>query len=62
MKKLWRKLFPFKHDFDLENPTYKMVFDYKISIFKCKKCDKTLMLELWQMKSLPRCMARGCVK
>ena len=49
-----------KHDFDLENP---QVVDSGILLFTkfiCKNCGKSLCLDKWQMKKLPRAMAYGC--
>jgi hypothetical protein len=52
-----------KHDFDLENPDI-IKIDSKVSFkqYKCKNCDKTFSLNLWQMKSLPLSMKYGCGK
>ena len=52
------------HDFDLDNPVT-FVIDvldkkYCIDRYKCKKCDKSMSLDLWQMKSLPYSMKTGC--
>ena len=63
---LWLK----KHEFDLENPVKQTVGIsdrewtgiYTYEKYTCKKCSKTLCLDLWQMKKLPFSMKYGCTK
>lgn len=57
-----------KHSFDLDNPTIiktgivplgentKLI----LTKFRCTQCGKTLLLDRWQMKDLPRSMSHGC--
>jgi len=69
-----RHIFPVKHDYDLERPLVDeitTVYEHSLSGirtsekltvmgFKCKNCEKTLWLERWQMKNLPKKMKYGC--
>lgn len=50
------------HDFDLNNPEIVGTMNYHWYKFKCKKCDKTLSLDMWQMRDLPYSMKIGCKK
>jgi hypothetical protein len=49
-----------RHVFDLKNPEMQNTHGYSWPRFRCKRCGKTLGLDRWQMKSLPREMAYGC--
>ncbi len=68
LKTAFNKLFPRRHDFDLEHPetvvttTPSMIsgLPYAYHRFHCRRCGATLALDLWQMKNLPRSMQYGC--
>lgn len=61
LKKI-RNWVPIKHNFDLEDFEKIIIEDYSFNRYKCKKCNKIMTLNLWQMKILPRSMAYGCTK
>lgn len=56
-----------KHSFDLDNPTIVKTGiltegdkEFMFTKFHSTRCDKTLALDKWQMKELPRSMSHGC--
>ena len=72
----FKKWFPLKHDFDLDNPLIdhvKITEEHSLSGetkvknitltgFVCKKCDKVLWLDIEDMDNLPKSMSHGCVR